>query len=151
MTATILGRPPGISDDDIDVDLPDPSVFAIDVSVPPLRSGSMASAVHHIKLNQITSQVQRAVYTVKNRNGAPDETAAWSILERLQQWENAIPSEASFEACHTLPCCSKEWFQLRAVETRLHLLRALCGGDSGAAQTFLSLLATSAARGCELQ
>lgn len=151
MAATILGRPPGISDDDIDVDLPDPSVFVIDVSVPPLRSGSMASAVHYIKLKQIGSQIQRAVYTVAHRNHAPDIPAAWSILGDLQQWEREIPGEASLEACGSLPCCSSEWFELRAVETRLQLLRALCSGDGEAGQTFMGLLAADAARGCQLQ
>ena len=147
MTSVILGRPPGISDDDIDIDLPDPSNFTIEVSVNRLRSSGMSSAVHYIKLKQIVSSIQRAVYTVSSRNTPRNVPQAWAILDSLQKWENEIPQRTDSNA----PCCSLEWFQLRGVEARLQLLRALCTGEANVAETFLGHLAANAARGCELQ
>lgn len=111
-----------------------------------LRSASMASAVHHIKLKQIISQIQRAVYTVKNRNRPRNIPQAWAILDSIQKWEDEIPRQSEHS-----PCCTLEWFQLRGVEARLQLLRALCTGEGSVEDTFLSHLASNAARGCELQ
>lgn len=51
MMALSLGRPPGISDDDIDIELPQ-NTSCVDTRVQRTSSGStsMSSAIHHIKL-----------------------------------------------------------------------------------------------------
>jgi hypothetical protein len=146
--AMILGRPPGISDDDIDVDLPDATRITLQISVPPLQVGSVESAVHFIRLQRIQSQIQRAVYTVANRSRAGDPEIARPLLESIDQWEQGVPIPGDGQA---VPCCSRDWFCLRGVEARLHLLRPLCTTNPEQMDAFLPMLASNAARGCELQ
>lgn len=148
MMSLLLGRPPGIADDDIDISLPDCSITTIDVSLPTMQSSSMRSAVHLIKLQRILSAVQRSVYSVARRHMATDTSVIKPLLDSIDQWEAEIP--ASTSSIHG-PCCSQQWFQLRAVEARLHLLRPLCSSQGPAAQSYMPLLAQMAARGCELQ
>nr|XP_031860300.1 uncharacterized protein CI109_004184 [Kwoniella shandongensis]KAA5527372.1 hypothetical protein CI109_004184 [Kwoniella shandongensis] len=151
MMSMLLGRPPGISDDDIDVELPDAYTPDSDLSLSVMRSGSMVSSVHYIKLKRIESQIQRAVYTVANRKPNRPPADFWPLLGMIDQWEAEIPPEASSEDCHSLPCCTKDWFCLRGVETRLSLLRPLCMDKEECTAVFLPHLAQNAARGCELQ
>ncbi|WWD19944.1 hypothetical protein CI109_104417 [Kwoniella shandongensis] len=150
MMSMLLGRPPGISDDDIDVELPDAYTPDSDLSLSVMRSGSMVSSVHYIKLKRIESQIQRAVYTVANRKPNRPPADFWPLLGMIDQWEAEIPPEASSEDCHSLPCCTKDWFCLRGVETRLSLLRPLCMDKEECTAVFLPHLAQNAARGCEL-
>ncbi|KAK4689045.1 hypothetical protein P7C73_g1066, partial [Tremellales sp. Uapishka_1] len=125
MMVMLLGRPPGISDDDIDIDLPEPIVFNTNISVPSMRSSSMVSAIHYLKLIRIDSQIQRTIYTVSSRrhNGIPVDPRP--LLNTIDRWENEIPPDASSPTSSSLPCCSRDWFELRGVEARLHLLRPL--------------------------
>ncbi|KAL7418364.1 hypothetical protein Q5752_006822 [Cryptotrichosporon argae] len=148
MMALLLGRPPGISDDDIDVDLPELFVPEANLSIAGMRTASMASSIHYIRLKRIESRIQRAVYTVAR--DAP-QTDPWALLRELDDWEAEIPAEASANACWSLPCCSRDWFHLRGVEARLQLLRPLCTNDQATKTTLLPQLALNAARGCELQ
>ncbi|WVR08413.1 hypothetical protein IAU60_005468 [Kwoniella sp. DSM 27419] len=148
MISLLLGRPPGISDDDFDVDLPE--VYEPD-EVPKLESmrcSSMASAVHHIKLKQIESRIQRAVYGIRRQGDANDY---WQLLNALDDWEKTIPAEAAAPDYWVWPSCSYDWFLLKGVEARLHLLRPLCAGDHSPGVPFISRLATHAARGSEIQ
>jgi hypothetical protein len=143
MVSLLLGRPPGISDDDIDAELP--SVEAV-----PGATRPMASAVHYIKLKQLESKIQRAVFTI-GRRASMTVSDVYAFLQSTEQWENEIPQEASLEEHWAVPCCSKDWFLLRSVETKLHLLRPLCDEEGEMTQSFLPLLAQTAAQGCELQ
>ncbi|WVF66411.1 hypothetical protein IAT40_001151 [Kwoniella sp. CBS 6097] len=150
MIALLLGRPPGISDDDFDVELPDvfePTSNEIP-SMMSMRHSSMVSAIHHIKLKRIESQIQRSVYSIRRRSQPNDY---WHLLNLLDDWESAIPVEASAADYWKYPCCSRDWFLLKGVEARLHLLRPLCAEDSTNGDLFISLLAKQAARGCEIQ
>ena len=143
MVSLLLGRPPGIADDDIDAELP-----AVDVG--PGESRPMASAVHYIKLKQLESQIQRAVFSIRRRKAmSPD--GVQQFLQAIEQWEKDVPEESVLEDHWAVPCCSKDWFLLRSVEARLHLLRPLCDEEGEMTQNFLPLLAKTAARGCELQ
>ncbi|WVQ94027.1 hypothetical protein IAU59_001105 [Kwoniella sp. CBS 9459] len=150
MIALLLGRPPGLSDDDFDVELPE--VYEPTEEERPtlvsMKHSSMASAVHHIKLKQIESQIQRSVYSVKRQSQPSDY---WQLLSMLDEWESAIPSEASSDDFGKYPSCSRDWFLLKGVEARLHLLRPLCTDGSPSGDSFVSHLATQAARGCEIQ
>lgn len=146
-----LGRPPGISDDDIDVSLPNILVDPLNLPIAEMRVHSMVSAVHYIKLKQLESQIQRTFYTVAGRNRAQAQQSSQPLLLLLDQWEANIPQEAMLLERDRYPCCSKDWFQLRGIEARLHLLRPMCTGSEEASSDYLSLLAKSAAKGCELQ
>ena len=149
-----LGRPPGISDDDIDVSLPRVDLDSIKVSVQEMCKHSTVSAVHYFKLKRIESQIQRVHYTVVGRDQHRAVDLSWPLLRQLDQWEAEIPMEATSPHRDDLPCCSRDWFQLRGVEAKLHLLRPMCsiGAHGGHTVTeSLALLAQNAAKGCELQ
>jgi hypothetical protein len=143
MVSLLLGRPPGISDDDIDAELPS-------IEEGPADSKPMASAVHYIKLKQLESKIQRAVFSVGRRT-AISPADVRQFLQALEQWEQEIPEESLLEDHWAVPCCSRDWFLLRAVEARLHLLRPLCDEEGEMTRHFLPLLAQTAAQGCELQ
>lgn len=143
MVSLLLGRPPGISDDDIDAELPI-------VESKSAGTRPMASAVHYIKLKKLESKIQRAVFTIGKRQ-TMTTADVYPFLQSIDQWESEIPFEASRDQYWTVPCCSRDWFLLRGVETRLHLLRPLCQEEGEMAQAFLPKLAQVAAQGCELQ
>lgn len=151
MMSMTLGRPPGVSDDDIDVSLPSSMIGSITLPVPEMCAQSMVSAVHYIKLKRIESQIQRVHYTVVNRERAKAVEASWPLLRLLDQWDADIPMDASSLHRDNLPCCSRDWFQLRGIEARLHLLRPMCSENGSMVNDALTLLARNAAKGCELQ
>jgi hypothetical protein len=146
-----LGRPPGISDDDIDVSLPNVHAEPVQLPVEEMCTQSMVSAVHYFKLKRLESQIQRTFYTVASRNRSQAAGSSWPLLGSLDSWESEIPVEADSSNRDQLPCCSKDWFQLRVIEARLHLLRPMCSGTGQTSNDFLPLLAKNAAMGCELQ
>ncbi|WWD03163.1 hypothetical protein V865_001210 [Kwoniella europaea PYCC6329] len=150
MISLLLGRPPGISDDDVDVDLPEIYDPVEKPQLPSMRLSSMASAIHHIKLKCIESRIQRSVYGIKRQN-QPQAIDYWELLNDLDEWENTIPVEASSPNYWMAPSNSRDWFLLKGVEARLHLLRPLCAEGQSAGAVFVSHLATHAARGCEIQ
>jgi hypothetical protein len=147
MVSMLLGRPVGISDDDIDVDLPSVETLEEDEDLP---QSSMVSAVHYIKLKQIESEIQRKAFSVRNKKTLTANDV-WAILNSISIWENSIPAEASQADHLAVPCCSRDWFLLRGVEARLHLLRHVCTEGSELISTFLPQLALNAAKGCDLQ
>jgi hypothetical protein len=151
MMSMTLGRPPGISDDDIDVSFPNAQTESINLPVPEMCAQSMISAIHYFKLKRIESQIQRVYYTVAGRDRSQARGSSWPLLQMLDQWEADIPVEARSRNAGNLPCCSKDWFQLRGIEARLHLLRPMCPDTGQTSDEFLTLLAQNAAKGCELQ
>lgn len=151
MMSMTLGRPPGISDDDIDVTLPRVEITSVNLPLPEMRAHSMISAVHYIKLKRIESQIQRVNYTVLGRDRKRSVEQSWSLLRQLDRWEAEIPLEATDQHREDLPCSSRDWFQLRGIEARLHLLRPMCSDGGPAVDESLVLLAQNAAKGCELQ
>jgi len=151
MMSMTLGRPPGISDDDIDVSLPNVLVEPLNLPLSEMRAQSMVSAVHYIGLKRLESQIQRTFYTVAGRDRVQAQASSQPLLVLLDQWEADIPAEASNTDRDGFPCCSKDWFQLRGIEARLHLLRPMCTGSGETSRDHLVLLAKNAAKGCELQ
>jgi hypothetical protein len=72
-----LGRPPAISDSDIDVELPldinedinDPSIHAATrriADTPSNPATSLTSFIHHLRLKRIESEIQSTVYRVSS-------------------------------------------------------------------------------------
>ncbi|ORY66068.1 fungal-specific transcription factor domain-containing protein [Pseudomassariella vexata] len=100
-----IGRPPGISDHDIDTDLP------LDISedtnsdeyvrqasshvmnIPTTPSNSLTSFIHRLRLKRIESEIQHVVYRVDQPSKIPDVIVN-AFLDRLDNWKNAIPLEA---------------------------------------------------------
>lgn len=144
----ILGRPLGISDDDIDAELPATNAISPELSPPanPLDASAMDSSVHYIKLMQIESRIQKAVYAL----GVRSSIDYYALLSQLDEWEANIPSGVYRADRSSIPSCSADWFRLKGVEARLHLLRPLCA-EQGTGSDFVPLLAQNAARGCDLQ
>jgi hypothetical protein len=150
MMSLTLGRPPGISDGDIDVDYPENAVDELDLPIPSMRSSSNVSSVHYFKLKRLESRIQREIYSVAKRS-APKVDITRTLLQEVDQWERDIPAEASRPDHGNVPCCSHDWFMLRGMEARLHLLRPICTEQNEEAKEFVPLLARYAARGCDLQ
>ncbi|WRT68116.1 uncharacterized protein IL334_005091 [Kwoniella shivajii] len=148
MMSLLLGRPPGISDDDFDVDLPELCDPIEKPKLEILQLGSMASAIHHIKLKRIESRIQRSIYSINRKGQATDY---WEMLNSMDEWERTIPIEASSNTYWMAPSCSSDWFLLKGVEARLHLLRPLCAEGQKAGAVFVTHLAKNAARGCDIQ
>ena len=145
-----LGRPPGISDDDIDVDYPETVVDELDLPIQAMRKASLVSSVHYFKIKRIESRIQREIYSVANRQ-TPKASITRLLLQEIDAWEVGIPAEASLPDLGSVPSCSRDWFMLRGMEARLHLLRPICTEQSDEAREFVPLLAKYAARGCDLQ
>lgn len=148
--AITLGRPPGISDDDIDIEYPDTAIDELDLPMPSMRRSSVVSAVHYFKLKRIESRIQREIYSVARRS-APKGEITRVLLQEVDRWEAEIPAEATSLDQAAGPCCSRDWFVLRGAEARLHLLRPICTEQSEEAKGFVPLLARYAAQGCDLQ
>lgn len=97
-----VGRPPSISDRDIDAELPlDINEDTIDEEV--IRQASMrvsnipvnppntlTSFIHRTRLKQIESEIQHDVYRVDLPNDVCDVTID-SFLDRLNAWKDTIP------------------------------------------------------------
>ncbi|KAI1846693.1 hypothetical protein JX265_009004 [Neoarthrinium moseri] len=100
-----IGRPPSISDHDIDADLPldinedtrsDDIVrqAAIHVSnIPSNPATTLTSFIHRLRLKRIESEIQHVVYRVDQSEKVTDATIR-SFLDQLNLWNDSIPFEA---------------------------------------------------------
>ncbi|KXJ96076.1 fungal-specific transcription factor domain-domain-containing protein [Microdochium bolleyi] len=100
-----IGRPPSISDHDIDaelpLDIPENTVddafirnAALNVSASPVNPpNTMTSWVHRTRLKRIESEIQHIVYRVDFTGKVPDATLN-DFLDRLNHWRDTIPYEA---------------------------------------------------------
>lgn len=100
-----IGRPPSLSDHDIDADLPldinedvrdDEFVRQASLRVSPLPlnpPNTMTSFVHRLRLKRIESEIQHTVYRVDQSGKTPD-AIIHSFLDRLDAWKDAIPYDA---------------------------------------------------------
>ncbi|KAI2614671.1 fungal-specific transcription factor domain-containing protein [Hypoxylon fragiforme] len=101
-----IGRPPSISDRDIDVELPyDINEDTIDDEVIRLAStrvsnipvnppNTLTSFIHRVRLKQIESEIQHDVYRVDQPKEV-SKTIINSFIDRLHAWKDAIPHEAA--------------------------------------------------------
>jgi hypothetical protein len=99
-----LGRPPAISDSDIDVELPldinedttDPAIIhhaSENISEYPVNPAtSLTSFIHQIRLKRIESEIQSTIYRVSPPT-PPDPSVIQEFLDRLSAWERMLPSE----------------------------------------------------------
>jgi hypothetical protein len=99
-----LGRPPAISDSDIDVELPldinedtaDPAIIhhaSENISEYPVNPAtSLTSFIHQIRLKRIESEIQFTIYRVSPPTPT-DPSVIQEFLDRLSAWERMLPSE----------------------------------------------------------
>ncbi|KAH9487280.1 Positive regulator of purine utilization [Psilocybe cubensis] len=170
-----MGRPLGIQDADIDVELPMDIDFAesddtalremsekeLHASTAPSPSEeqfriakpitTMTSALHIIKCRQIESEIQRLMYRVDRVETPPEmENEVARILARLDRWKANIPRKIEGLDPPSPPCCTPEWFLWRYYEATLFLLRPLTiNADSS--DPLLSRCAHAAAGSLEAQ
>ena len=121
VAAFILGRPVGIPDDAIDVELP------LDVDDEYISPGgllrqprdpanepltNMSGAIHAIKLRKLWSKISSQVYPTTNRNGrAWDETTIMHLRQELEQWRASSPDRLELHDTQPLSVwASQEWF-----------------------------------------
>lgn len=106
--AIVMGRPPLISDHDIDVDLPlDVDEATQDLNVlrkaatqdrsrPAVPQTSMTTFIHLLRLKRIEADIQHKIYRVDKA-----KSAEWlykktnTFLEQMIAWKDAIPPEAT--------------------------------------------------------
>ncbi|KAI1496216.1 fungal-specific transcription factor domain-containing protein [Biscogniauxia marginata] len=100
-----VGRPPGISDHDIDAELPfDISEDTVDnevvrqasmrvSNIPVNPANSLTSFIHRTRLKKIESEIQHDVYRVDKPDKVPD-TVINAFLDQLDTWKDTIPYEA---------------------------------------------------------
>jgi hypothetical protein len=95
-----MGRPFGISDRDIDLEMPldisedttEGQLVALDLNLPQ-EPTSMTSFILVTRLRQIESEIQQTIYRVDCHMGT-DDAVVDQFLERLDRWKSTIP-EAS--------------------------------------------------------
>jgi hypothetical protein len=101
-----IGRPPSISDHDIDIELPldineevdDNETIRTEAKRLAHSSGkssttSLTSFIHRTRLKRIESEIQHTMYRVDQPVVAQDP-AVPKFLDRLEAWRAAIPAEA---------------------------------------------------------
>lgn len=100
-----IGRPPSMSDHDIDTELPfdipeetiddevvrQASAHVSDIPVNP--PSSLTSFIHRTRLKKIESEIQHIVYRVDQPGKIPDSIID-AFLDRLHIWKDTIPYEA---------------------------------------------------------
>lgn len=121
-----IGRPPSISDHDIDVELPldvDEGVHDSELlqqlcqgGAAPSRQGRAASNltpfIHRTRLKRIESEIQHTVYRVDQLGRVP-ESVITDFFSRLEQWRSEIPREASSYTPHgTTPYDGVEFYTI---------------------------------------
>ncbi|ETN38231.1 uncharacterized protein HMPREF1541_06262 [Cyphellophora europaea CBS 101466] len=106
--AIAMGRPPSISDHDIDAELPldvDEATQDIedlrraaeqDPSKPVSPQTTMTTFIHLVRLKIIESEIQHKIYRVDRlKSSASTCRTTDGFLERLYAWRDAIPPESS--------------------------------------------------------
>lgn len=101
-----IGRPPSVSDHDIDADMPldinedtrsDDIIrqAAMHISNKPASPATtLTSFIHRLRLKRLESEIQHAVYRVDQPKKISDAIIN-AFLERLNSWKEAIPYEAN--------------------------------------------------------
>lgn len=105
-----MGRPPSLSDHDIDVDLPldvdeanrdidvlrQASSAEVDKTIPAFPQKTMTCFIHLLRLRRIDSDIQHHIYRVDRRTTSKDIYEATDMfLEKLTAWKDAIPHEST--------------------------------------------------------
>lgn len=136
VAAFILGRPMGIPDDSIDVEMPldlqDEHVTREGLKRQPRATGepatSMTGAIHIIKLRRLWSKFANTLYPTTITRAMPHSTTrqvlAGDLRQELEEWYAAVPEPMDYPSSSTLSVfASKAWFQLAYYHSILLLYR----------------------------
>ncbi|KAI1642258.1 fungal-specific transcription factor domain-containing protein [Daldinia loculata] len=101
-----VGRPPSISDRDIDAELPldiNEDIINDEVirqaatrvsNIPANPPNTLTSFIHRTRLKQIESEIQHDIYRVDRPSDVSDDTIN-AFLDRLNAWKSAIPFDTT--------------------------------------------------------
>ncbi|KAM0820228.1 putative Zn(2)-C6 fungal-type domain-containing protein [Seiridium cardinale] len=122
----ILGRPTGISDNAIDVELPldidDENVTGNGLLCNPRLTAAepstgMTAALHSIKLRQLWSKFHDTLYSSISSSFSNNRhellTSVESLRQELEEWHGTVPAKADESNAHSLSVfASNDWFKL---------------------------------------
>ena len=99
-----MGRPFGISDRDIDIDLPldinenteEPHLVDLDsIQASSSRSSTLTSFLMVVQLRHIESDIQQTIYRIDRING-PADSVIDEFLGKLEIWKARIPTDTHY-------------------------------------------------------
>ncbi|RDW63907.1 hypothetical protein BP5796_10409 [Coleophoma crateriformis] len=146
-----LGRPPAISNHDIDVELPldvdedtqDLEMFRkaaeADPSQPASPPNTLTYFIHLVRLKRIESEIQTTIYRVDRApDTATSNRATDKFLERLAAWKDAIPPEkGNLDSSSSRPAYSADVYpQLYASVVNERYLQLCMEACSGVCETY---------------
>lgn len=137
VAAFTLGRPVGIPEASIDVDLPldidDENITASGITSTPRSEATdpstlMSGTIHAIKLRRLWTKMNDRLYPPKGRRSCRADCSQRCIIDSLRKdledWHAATPNQLGRSASHPLSVfASKSWFQLAYDYTILLLYR----------------------------
>ncbi|KAL3463591.1 fungal-specific transcription factor domain-containing protein [Aspergillus heterothallicus] len=136
VAAFTLGRPVGIPEDAIDVELPadidDENITATGFQCPPRVSMSdpptvMTGTLHSIQLRRLWAKFSDCLYSKTSRfagDTQAQKTAAEALRTELEEWRASLPSQLDFAHANPLSVfASSEWFRLAYDHSILLLYR----------------------------
>lgn len=137
VAAFTLGRPVGIPEASIDVDLPldidDESITASGLTSSPRSQVAdpptlMSGTIHGIKLRRLWTKMNDQLYPPNGRRSCGDNCSQRRIIDSLRKdledWHAATPDQLDHSTSHPLSVfASKSWFQLAYDYTILLLYR----------------------------
>ncbi|KAL4877772.1 fungal-specific transcription factor domain-containing protein [Aspergillus karnatakaensis] len=134
VAAFILGRPVGIPEDAIDVELPvdidDEHITATGFSCSPRTSPNdtptaMTGALHVIRLRRLWAKFSDSLYSKSSHPSANHtKTIVESLRAELEEWRASLPSQLDFAHSNPLSVfASSEWFRLAYDHSILLLYR----------------------------
>lgn len=136
VAAFTLGRPLGIPEDSIDVELPldidDENITATGLVGPPRSQATtaptlMTGAIHAIKLRRLWTQLSDHLYPSRSTQCTSDclnKGTFESLRATLEEWRASAPDLLDHSASHPLSVfASKSWFQLAYDHSILLLYR----------------------------
>lgn len=137
VAAFTLGRPVGIPEASIDVDLPldtdDESITVNGLTSVPRSQATdpptlMSGAIHAYKLRRLWTKMNDQLYPPRGRLYCGDSGSQRHVIdslrEELEDWHTATPDQLDYSASHPLSVfASKSWFQLAYDHSILLLYR----------------------------
>ncbi|KAH8883212.1 transcriptional regulatory protein GAL4 [Thozetella sp. PMI_491] len=122
--AITLGRPVGITDSDIDVELPldinDENITVAGLLAEPRVSNSeptttVSAAIHTIRVRHIWTRIQSLVYPQRGGNDTPGFMSSMLIegfKMELKDWRDSAPEQLQSNRAHNNAFGGSEWFNL---------------------------------------
>lgn len=80
----------------------------------------MTSSIHGIRLRRIEAEVQRTSYSL-HTDPEDSRESITAILAKIDRWKETIPIRPAGDEYRTIPCCSADWFLMKAETVGLSL------------------------------